>query len=101
MEEALIVPTPQVIKYATVFDEWKWDHFVRSHGLECASLDQYYLGKNLDNASLADYKKLLANLFSDAISSGAVFLPSPYLDCVRSVAAVALDAHSLPPSRYI
>ena len=44
----------------------------------CASLGQYYLGKNFDNVTLSDCKKLFINLFSDAVSSGAVFLPSPY-----------------------
>ena len=78
-EKMETVAVPRVIGYNTIFDEWKWDHFVRDHGLERASLDQYYLGKNLDSVvTLSDCKRLLANLFSDAVSSGAVFLPSPY-----------------------
>ena len=78
MEKVQITTAPQIIKCSTIFDEWKWDRFVSSHGLEGAFLDEYYLGKTLCNVTSLDCKKLFTSLFSDAVSSGAVFLPSPY-----------------------
>src|ERR1039458_3410219 len=78
LEKASTAAVPQMIKCDTIFDGWKWDQFVRAAGLERASLDEYYLGKIVSNATESGCKKLFANLFSDAVSSGAVFLPSPY-----------------------
>lgn len=78
VKKAQTTAAPQVIKCDTVFDEWKWDQFVISAGLERASLDEYYLGKVLDNITVSDCSEIFTNLFSDAVLSGAVFLPSPY-----------------------
>jgi hypothetical protein len=78
MKKAQISNVPQVVKLATVFDEWKWDQFVKDAGLGSASLDEYYLGKIVGNVTVPDCKKLFTNLFSDAVSTGAVALPGSY-----------------------
>ena len=56
----------------------KWDDFLKGSGLEKVTLHQYYLDKRDVMPSNADIKKLITNLFADAIDLGVIPLPRPY-----------------------
>src|ERR1022692_4702623 len=57
----------------------KWTEFVSGGVLGPVRVDKYYLGRIPRPKKNGDYEKIIAELFADAISVGAVVLPSPYV----------------------
>jgi hypothetical protein len=67
----------KTISYA----EEKWAEFIEKSDLGTTNVYEYYLGQNHNyNYPLDadDYKKLLEELFQDAVAVGAITLHSPY-----------------------
>ena len=61
------------------YAEEKWAEFIEKSDLGATNVYEYYLGQN-HNCPLDadDYKKLLEELFQDAVAVGAITLRSPY-----------------------
>ena len=60
--------------------DWqKWSDFVNSSGLKNVSLYKYYIGKESEQCSDAEHEEMLSELITDAVTVGAVQLPSPYV----------------------
>src|ERR1039458_9548435 len=70
---------PKVFKYDRIFQERKWDGFVKAAGLERLSLDRYYVGNDWENMTYVEYEKLFTDLLADMSVAGAVVLPSQYV----------------------
>ena|ERR1035437_6652014 len=71
-------PAAQKVEAVTLQRE-TWKNFVKSSGLENTNLYDYYLGAGNRQASdAAQYEKIVTELFSDAVSVGAILLPEPY-----------------------
>ena len=61
----------------------KWEDFVERGGMEKTRFFKYYLGDSFSIRSWRDWKvedweKAFAGLFADAVTIGAIGLPSPY-----------------------
>jgi hypothetical protein len=66
-----------------------WDEFVNKTGR--APLQQYYLGGEKESLSDEDYEKILAELFSDAVTVGAIILPDRYEAEDLTIKVVEID----------
>ena len=87
-------PSAAVADQRVVWDEDKWNSFVRNTGLDYdgvngmpgdgVKLEHYYLGEREEGVSergediVADFVRMYAELFADAIAVGAISLPVPY-----------------------
>ena len=75
--EATVVLNAQGVAVATYQYE-KWFDFVNDHRLGLVDVRQYYLGSVSPQLANPDYEKILAELFTDGIVTGAIALPDPY-----------------------
>ena|ERR1039458_2632387 len=56
-----------------------WARFVKHSGLKNVGLHEYYFGGKQSSGLVdAQYIKVVGDLFADAVSVGAIVLPSPY-----------------------
>jgi hypothetical protein len=62
----------------TLTDMAKWDEFTRSIGMEEVNLYEYYLEEKPDRQDDSAREKVVNELFTDAITVGAISLPIPY-----------------------
>ena len=56
----------------------KWVEFVKTTGVQDIKLFQYYLSKNGDVDTDADYEKIMTEAFADMITAEAITLPNQY-----------------------
>ena len=65
-----------------VYNMEKWRKFVESVSsndeMSTLRLDEYYLGKKVRMVGSEDFERLYSEIFSDAISVGAIVLPEDY-----------------------
>ena len=59
-------------------DEEKWHDFVESCELASVGILRYYLGRSPRKLTAEDCELVLTELFSDAVTVGAIALPEPY-----------------------
>ena len=55
-----------------------WVRFVKNSGLEGVGLHEYYFGGEQSRLTDAQYVKVLGDLLADAVSVGAIVIPSPH-----------------------
>ena len=61
-----------------LFDKGEWDEFVDGHDLVFVNLYEYYLGRPGNHIDSSETKKVMDELFADAVAVGAIVLPDDY-----------------------
>src|ERR1035437_794354 len=64
------------VNNTVAFVEEKWEEFVRNAGTRATRLHDYYLGGSSEDASDDECAKIVSELFNDAVTVGAIVLPS-------------------------
>src|ERR1039458_3452634 len=55
----------------------RWTEFIKSSGIQNVKLTRYYLSKNGDNLTDADYEQIMTEVFTDMIAAKAITPPNP------------------------
>src|ERR1035437_2941399 len=61
-----------------MFQQEKWDEFIKDGGIWDEKFYDYYLEQPPEQFNDKDYEQLMAELFADAVAVGALPLPEPY-----------------------
>ena len=74
-----ILPSGDAItKYDVRFHRRKWDEFLNSNDLGNMNIYKYYIGSIPYTRTAENILKVLKELFTDAVTIGAINLPTPY-----------------------
>jgi hypothetical protein len=74
-------PSERTVACEALYKAEVWAEFIRNAGIDGLRLQQYYLGHPLASSqqvSDQEYETILAGLFADAVTVGAIVLPDPY-----------------------